>query len=1384
MTSRAKKRILAAVAVLAIAGGVGGAYVARTALRDRALTRARETGMAAYDRGDYAEAMPQLSRYVGRNQQDTTALLALADCRRRIPEENGRHLVVALGMARAAVQATPENARGHELVLELCDQLGFNTEAQDTAKKLLAIDPNHPAALRARVRALAVVGNRDQALESAREWAARHPDSTDAYDAIVVLLNAMNRPEEAREAASKAAEAHPEDVGFALLECRTALILRDTTGATSAAKRAAKLQVRTREELQQLAAFLQILRLPQETEELLANARQDKALASEAALIAAERAWKTGDREKAKELAAAIASPDAATPERELAIRCIIETDAPGAEKTQHALAELGRRSNPAAAYWAGVLRGREALLREKLPEAETELAAAAGLDSAPGYAQFFLGETHIKALDFRRAAEQFVAATRTDPAWRTARTASIALLERTGQLNEARRQAIEGYAATLWLFDAVEYARISVTMLESGQAPPGTITDVLTDLEKIHADRPDNPYVLSLWARALLAAGRTEEAAGLTEKLLSLPEPPPLQSVSRLAIAFQRAGHPIAQRLDALIDRSASGTDALAARARVLEASGRTAEAIALLRDALQKAEESERVRLSLLLAALLDATGQPEAKDMLASLAEANPSRVELQLGVLNSHSAWSDEAVISSTLERLANIVGKESDVWKLHDARRLLTFTGTNAVAARVILSLSPIAREDPGNVATAMVLAEAHMMVHDRDRAIESLSRAVNASPASWAAYPRLIELLQLAGRAGEASQRLNDFRGAAELSVPLQRQRARLLARQGMRAEYAKDIADLAARGGPGDRLLYATERANAGDIAAAKAQFDALLAEESPSTAAVIGAARFESARQDVDAGLAVLDRAPASADASDVERARADLLAEHGRRDEAERLYRDRTKGGAPEAWADLAQFLIDGGRAGEAAASIQSGLAAAPKDTRLLWLSAMVKLRSGAENTAAIEELGAALNDPNIAPDFREIALALRAYGEDSDVEKLLRALEQITRTYPASYLAWRELANSYAMTGQIDQAAKAATSAAQALPGDPRAAQLATEALMHAGRIPEAIAMAARWREASPRDTLRPDVARTQLAYMQRKYAEAVSLLLPYRARLVESAETEGDALELLASCLAAAGREPEARDLLLARAEQNPVWHVRYLRVTRSLLPKVDGARAWAGAVPISESSEAAVSITAAQAWGAIHAASGKPEDLDQSMRFARLAAEDKSLRSPAMAILANGHHLKNELDQAIAAYREADRAAPDDPSVLNNLAYLIALTNPSDEALTFSRRAVELAEARRLADSMRANFLDTLGFCAGKLGKFQEAELAFQRGLSLAPMSLDLLVGLAEAKLGLGDAKGATEVLGRIDQAAAGASGQMNPDLSARIGRVRERLRG
>ncbi|MGQ9454515.1 MAG: tetratricopeptide repeat protein [Armatimonadota bacterium] len=103
-----------------------------------------------------------------------------------------------------------------------------------------------------------------------------------------------------------------------------------------------------------------------------------------------------------------------------------------------------------------------------------------------------------------------------------------------------------------------------------------------------------------------------------------------------------------------------------------------------------------------------------------------------------------------------------------------------------------------------------------------------------------------------------------------------------------------------------------------------------------------------------------------------------------------------------------------------------------------------------------------------------------------------------------------------------------------------------------------------------------------------------------------------------------------------------------------------------------------------------------------------------------------------------EMGKAQRAYENALRLVPDNPHLMNALAYFYAEQGIAlQKALKLARRAVELAPRS-------AEIVDTLGWVEYKLGRYQSAVRILQRAVRLMPddATLRYHLGAAYAKVG------------------------------------------
>lgn len=134
--------------------------------------------------------------------------------------------------------------------------------------------------------------------------------------------------------------------------------------------------------------------------------------------------------------------------------------------------------------------------------------------------------------------------------------------------------------------------------------------------------------------------------------------------------------------------------------------------------------------------------------------------------------------------------------------------------------------------------------------------------------------------------------------------------------------------------------------------------------------------------------------------------------------------------------------------------------------------------------------------------------------------------------------------------------------------------------------------------------------------------------------------------------------------------------------------------------------------------------------------------------------------LASMYELAGEYDRAIERYRQILTTAPDEPRVLNNLAYALAVRKAAPtEALPFAEKAYKLSNGH-------AVIADTLGWIHHLLGNVSEAEKLLAQAVAGAPENPDIHVHLAQVHAGAGRPDAA---IAELDKAVA-----LDPTLSDR----------
>jgi tetratricopeptide (TPR) repeat protein len=1371
MTRRGRKRVaLVLIAGVLMVPLVLGAYMLRQAQKERLLAEKRQEGMAAYRAHDYDTALTNLAYYVRRRGDDAEAALALADARRRLPIENDKHIITAISLAQQALNASQDKRPALEMLLELYGVAGYLTERLEIADHMLALDPSHETARRVRISCLAAMGRTEQALASAQEMAAKFPDDMEMHRLVLGLMELAGRDRSQMiEYAKGLSDRAPSSMAAAVLKIGAIARFHDRAAAIEMAREAVQLEPESIAVTGEMLRLLDTLSMEEEAAALLEREVASRRLGPGIAVLAAERAWKSGRTAEARQFLAetSMEDDDAAGWAALLEAQ---ESAEPGA-----AMKALASRNGPIADFWRETVAAQAALTANDPAEARERLrnAVAARPDSL--VAEFLMGVAHERVGDWTSAAARWERVVALDPGFRVARIALVNILLRNGRIEEARDQALRAVSARAGLPEVYAVARAFIAAAEIGRDFTGDVQRAVAVLEGIQGRPSSDPIVLPLLARGYMAMGRTAAATAVAQMIIDGKVKPATEDIIALAAAMHR---PLPHVAEALLDTAghlSPGNPEVAYAVALRRAEqGEIAQARQVLQRAINEAPPEAKPAAELQLAAFLDRAGDPNAKAMLARLAAAHPQSARFQLVLLDSQSAWDDQDLVTAAIARLRALAGEGGEVWRFYEARRLLKFDRTPAQAAKAVQHLADLIRIDPNHPGGLTLMADAMLLLDDRAKAIEYLAKVVDSNRGSASLYPSLIQLLREAGQTDAADRRLDEFlRFGDQIPISLRRQRGQLLVLQGRLDDAMLEFEALAQEGSAADKLNLARLCIRRGDSQRAHTLLDELLASPSPDPQAIFTAAEFAALEGDPGRGLALLERLPASMSPEERIAHRAGFLARHGRAAEAERLYTQAAAEGSPRAWADLARFYISQGRYDDADTAVNRGLQAAPNDPDLVRMRGLVRLARGqrlpAGGLADVASLVIGEGDEKTRDRFLEI---IRTYEQNpADRERYIASLRRFTETTPTFYPAWYFLVAGLMEQRDVRGAAVAARVAARVMPSDARAARLAVAALTAAGDTREAYEYARQWQERSLGDSFEADCTAAYLLRELGRHGEALDTLRRWTEKIQTGGDAMLDRLELLASLLAHTGAADEANGLLWERAVAKPEAAQAYIRVGMAL-PDASRRREWLGRAETVAADRPGVRLQLAEAWHMLATETGERSDLE---RVAAVLGDDPAAYpEPGRAahILAATHEVLGDTSSAEKYYRTAAKHLPDDPLILNNLAYLLITSGGSaEEALRFAERAVELGGRSALPLEYRASCFDTLGVVLLKLDRYQDALKSFRDGLDLSPTNVALLIGLAHAQAGVGQSTAAAATLSRIRTS--GASG-LPPSLQKR----------
>lgn len=1376
MKSRTRKRLITLGLVVAL--GTGGAAALRqfrAMRRATGIAEARERGIAAYHAGDWQTTMDELGYVVGKaGRGDAEALFRMADARQRVPKSDGSHLAEALSLARDSAIADPAHVGARRLLLGLYTRLSLWPEALRAIDAELALSGADRGLMEKRIRILHGLGRLQEAELASEALALAFPRDAAAHrEVLVAMLRAGRTTDEILAREERLAGWIGEGVELETIRAEYLLAADDAEGSLAACASAIRIGLTSSEQLRALLGTLDVLagvreEATQLIEALTGSIAVRGPVDPEFGRVLVARAFRLGLPPNLELIGPAVlANPGAAS---DACLGWTLLVADPAATPTAAELrAELAIRASPDAAFWLAVSRTREALGSGDstvLAMAQHAEDLAALLDHEKieeRQLAAFLRGSALRREGALPMAEERLAALSLAPGWRVARREYVWLLLDRGQ----HEQAIQAVAPPMdpdpqfrrTGIGAVLVCAGLVGLAERSTEPSPDASVAAEQLQSIIDAGVVGSDVLGLLARARAASGDIGGAQAAVDRMVALGSGLDVSIAARTAGAL-RNRLPLAAELllAAAAERAPDNPDVLFQRALAAHDAGRSDEAREILAAGASAASGESRVRLDRMAARLLDVTGDPGALASLVRLGDAYPTSAAVQQDVLDSRAAWTDEPTVRAAISRLRGIVGEASALWRVPEARRLLSFTPSKARASEALTTVLESVLRQGGDARALELAADAWEMLDNREQAIAYLGRAADVATNRAAVLPRLIVMLAQAGRIDEARTRLSAFVALGELGSGVARRRALLLEEFAMWNEALLQREDLARLGEEEDAIALADLYMRIGQPDRAGEILDGLLRSGEPTPQLVAIAARCRARLGAVEDGLRLFDRLSGLVAESDRTLQIGDYLRSAGAPDAARRVVQafvdDPATAPDDRHWKWLARAAFDAGDLDAGRAAVTRGLALAPESGPLLAMRRM--LEHGVTDAGLLAVLTLETPEGAHGEVVREFNEAILAFSQGQVTQQQLRAqLESITAARPLFYPAWRVLTRLLLVQGERDAAARRATEAMRIIPGDPSPAREAAEVLATLGQHEQALAAARTWLERSPGDTLDAEVAIASLQLELGRPADALAVLRD-RSQQIMSEQSPGPlAAATLAAVLAANSRMPQLLPLL-ERAEDGGVWASACVAAA-PYLSDTSVRRDWLGRLAAIPSLSNTDLLDVARSWRRLASDTNQPTDLERSLGVLRSRQWPSPQAEEAALSRASALRLLGRIDEAERDYRGALGSGVGRDREARSLLIEMLLESAPD------RIGIALAEARTLADSVLqdgsssalqiASATQLLARCHFAAGQQAEALLAIDGGLALAPTNPGLLLLRAEAQLIAGDRSGAAATI-------------------------------
>ena len=1343
------RRLLILLLAFAAAAGAISIWLLISQHRQRGqIAQLRQEAWSAYDARDYPHAVGLFSEYINRSHSqnnDPDSIFAYGRSRASVPLPNGSHTFEAIHIFQHYLELRPDDPRDaeHEL-LKLFTRVQYDREAKTLADVLLVKNPEDVEALRAKAEALSHERNFAEALVVCQRINRIAPLNLKWQCFELGTMEALKRPPEQVVANAEALQKeHPGDARFEALLALAFEYAKDDAAAKKAIERAAQLPPPDADSVLSIVAILDSKQDRALADDLLARAMatdHDPRLLG----LVAERLWQQQHR---AELLAKLKDLDPKLPAASTALLgykalALCELGQPG--EAQPLIDTLASRQDDSSIAWTSALRARMGAATAPAAETIRKYREAIAHERTGAVFHFLLGQEYASIGDVDQARrELLVAGSSIAPTWALPYTQASWLLCQAGQFRDAlecadvARQRAPGDGAAIKAYAVASYG----ILMQSGHSDDADQrAALLRFIEEIQNHVRNEPDTLPLYVSLLAQQGQRDSAIQVIKDALAADPSPPVEALLKLAqISFQEH----LDLEDQIINRAeklGGVTPAIAsARAFLLYRAGKTPEALELFKSGRQS--HPGEVDWQLAEAQFRDLIGDPAAPRQWVQIANAHPADLHVQYALLASPSRATDRAMWRAAIDRVKTLVGPDSQVWKIDDARWQLSGKPSGKALDALIASLQQIVRDSPSFPDPHQLLADALLRSGRADatvKATEELTAANELQPANPQTSRQLAGLLLQQGKLDKALALVEGVAKQPSLPPEQRTWAAGMYSDLGYPDRAVALLTDPTAPPNVLRDAMLARVYRRAGRNAQANAAYRKLLEDAAPDPNALADAATFFAAtrqRDLVDKCVSLLQNL--HPDPSALELLRGNLEELMGAPEKAVAHLQAAIKADphSAQAWQEMAGYWLRQGKLEEADRAAADGFVSAPQSPALAAMRTQIaRLRvTGLEGLASIIQIIS--HSPLDAPADQLLGLLNQAKQRNDPPDQVASDLRQLADRYEACIPIQELLVQRYIGLGRYKEAAQIASRAGQMAPNDPAPLRLLFDVYRSAGNWEAARQAAEQWRQRDADNPVEADIA-IAVTYLSQPIPDPQAALQKLAGYESDSApETlRRAALQYYCHALILAGRSDQAAGLLKPLLAESPQWRIAWLMLAAAHKDAGSASQWLEQVVDLLSADSVSEQLALADAWEQIARRFDLAEGYERALRILQPLAARQPIVPAALRARARIEVLLERYARAEAALREFLRASPNDPGAQNDLAYALLMQGGQER----------LQEARQLAltavnsSASNSTFYDTLARIQLQLGHRAAAIKAFHIALEKDANNVEAMIGLAD----------------------------------------------